>query len=144
MSCERIVTVNSRYASLKISAECKDVGDMNHVKLESLLIGGGASILPHISLQSPLLPGVCHNQLLENCDILCLQETFLAKQDLKGLNSISDSFHGAGESTTDLSLGIKRIRIPGGVAILWNKKLDSAINVIRLGVDWCIAIHFSR
>ena len=90
VSCERIVTVNSRYASFKISAECKDVGDMNHVKLESLLIGGGASILPHISLQSPLLPGVCHNQLLENCDILCLQETFLAKQDLKGLNSISE------------------------------------------------------
>lgn len=84
------------------------------------------------------------DQLLEHCDILCLQETFLAKQDLKGLNSISDSFHGAGESTTDLSLGIKRGRIPGGVAILWNKKLDSAINVIRLGVDWCIAIHLTQ
>ena len=82
------------------------------------------------------------DQLLEHCDIWCLQETFLAKQDLKELNSISDSFHGAGESTTDLSLGIKRGRIPGVVAILWNKKLDSAINVIRLGVDWCIAIHF--
>lgn len=78
------------------------------------------------------------DQLLEHCDILCLQETFLAKQDLEGLNSISASFLGAGESTTDLSLGIKRGRISGGVAILWNKKLDSAINVIRFGVDWCI------
>ena len=28
VSCERIVTVNSRYTSFKISAECKDVGDM--------------------------------------------------------------------------------------------------------------------
>ena len=75
------------------------------------------------------------DQLLEHCDILCLQETFLAKQDLKGLNSINDSFHGAGESTTDLTLGIRRGRIPGGVAILCNKKLDSGINVIRLGLD---------
>ena len=64
---------------------------------------------------------------------------FSSKAGFKG----TKLHHGA-ESTTDLSLGIKRGRIPGGVAILWNKKLDSAINVIRLGVDWCIAIHFSQ
>ena len=81
------------------------------------------------------------DDLLATCDILCLQETFLAKQDLEKLNCLNDNFHGAGESTTDLSMGIVRGRIPGGVAILWNKKLDSLINVIRLGVDWCIAIH---
>ena len=28
VSCERIATVNSRYASFKISAECQDAGDM--------------------------------------------------------------------------------------------------------------------
>lgn len=84
------------------------------------------------------------DQLLERCDILCLQETFLSKQDLDGLISNNSSFHGAGESTTDLSLGIKKGRIPGGVAILWNKKLDAAINVIRFGVDWCIAVHFAQ
>lgn len=33
VSCERIVTVNSRYASFKISAECKDVGDMYNPEL---------------------------------------------------------------------------------------------------------------
>ncbi len=31
-------------------------------------------------------------------------------------------------------------RIPGGVAILWHKKYDSLISVLRLEVDWCIAI----
>lgn len=41
-------------------------------------------------------------------------------------------------------MGIVRGRIPGGVAILWNKKLDSLINVVRLGVDWCIAIQFTH
>lgn len=84
------------------------------------------------------------DQLLEHCDILCLQETFLAKQDLSGLNSINDGFLGAGESTTDLSFGIKRGRIPGGVTILWNKNLDSVISVVRLDVDWCIAIRLTQ
>ena len=52
----------------------------------------------------------------QNCDILCLQETFLPKQDLAKLNSFSDNSHGAGESTTDLTMGIVRGRIAGGVA----------------------------
>ena len=142
---------------------------MNHVKLKSLLmatLSAGAKRMLNmpkydIAIEISILPCNCRglrlgqsavdeahriivDQLLEHCDILCLQETFLAKQDLKKLNSISESFHGAGESTTDLSLGIKRVIIPGGVAILWNKKLDSAINVIRLGVVWCIAIHFTQ
>ena len=42
------------------------------------------------------------DKLLERCDILCVQETFLAKQDLEGLNSIHTNSHGVGESTTDL------------------------------------------
>ena len=80
------------------------------------------------------------DQLLESTDILCLQETFLAKQDLDKLNSVHNDFHGAGESTTDLSAGIVRGRIPGGVAILWRKNYDPLISVISLEVDWCVAI----
>lgn len=53
-------------------------------------------------------------QLLETTDIICLQETFLAKQDLDKLNSVHSDFHGAGESTTDLSTKLVRGRIPGG------------------------------
>jgi len=41
-------------------------------------------------------------------------------------------------------MGIVRGRIPGGVVILWHKKFDSLISVVRLGVDWCIAIQFSH
>ena len=48
------------------------------------------------------------DKILERCDILCVQETFLAKQDLEGLNSLHNDFHGAGESTTDLSAKIVR------------------------------------
>lgn len=77
---------------------------------------------------------------MQNADIVCIQETFLSKQDLDKLNSVNDDFYGVGESTTDLSLGIVCGRIPGGVAILWHKKYDSLISVFRLEVDWCIAI----
>ena len=81
------------------------------------------------------------DKLLEGCDVLCVQETFLAKQHLEGLNSIHKDFHGAGESTTDLCSKVVRGRIPGGVATLWNKKYDQLVNVIRLGVDWAIGLE---
>ena len=87
------------------------------------------------------MPTFCGVVVLQKCDILCLQETFLSKQDLGKLNSFNDNFHGAGESTTDLSLGLVKGRIAGGVAILWHKNLDPVINVIRLEVDWCIAVQ---
>ena len=40
-----------------------------------------------------------------NTDIPCIPET-LPKQDLDKLNSVHDDFYAAGESKTDLSLGI--------------------------------------
>jgi len=83
------------------------------------------------------------DKLLDNCDVMCIQETFLAKQDLEGLNTFHNGFYGAGESTTDLSTKIVRGRISGGVAILWNKNYDSLISVVRLGVDWAIGIEFN-
>ena len=72
------------------------------------------------------------DKLLQSADILCIQETSLPKQDLQKLNSVHNNFYCAGESTTDLSMGIVRGRIPGGVAILWHRKLDPLIDVIQL------------
>lgn len=83
------------------------------------------------------------DSLLAECDILCLQETFIAKQDLEKLNTLNENFLGVGESTTDLSKAIVRGRIPGGVAVLWDKKLDAVIKPIRLDVDWCIGIQYT-
>lgn len=83
------------------------------------------------------------DKLLESCDVLCVQETFLPKQDLERLNSIHKDFYGAGESTTDLSTKIVQGRIPGGVAASWHKKFDQLVNVFRLDVDWDIGIESS-
>ena len=80
------------------------------------------------------------DKLLEITDILCLQETFLDKQDLDKLNSVHSDYHGAGQSITDSSTRMVRGRIPGGVAILWRKKYDPKISIFILEVDWCIAI----
>ncbi len=63
------------------------------------------------------------DKLFENADVVCLQETFLAIQDLDKLNTVNNDFHGAGESTTDLNTRILRGRIPGGVAIFGTRKL---------------------
>lgn len=64
----------------------------------------------------------------------------LGTERLDKLNTVHNVFHGTGESTTDLSAGIVRGRIPGGVATLWRKDCDPLISVIRLEVDWCVAI----
>lgn len=82
------------------------------------------------------------DKLLESCDVLCVQETFLPKQDLEDLNSVHKDFYGAGESTTDLSTKIVKCKIPGGDAVLLHKKFDQ-VNVVRLDVDWAIGIEFS-
>lgn len=55
---------------------------------------------------------------MDKCDVLCVQETFLAKQDLELLNCTRSDFHGSRESTTDLSANLSRGRIPGGVATM--------------------------
>lgn len=79
------------------------------------------------------------DKLLETCDVLCVQETFLPKQYLERLNSIHKDFYGAGESATDLVCG----SIPGDVAVPLHKKFDQLVNVFRLDVEWAIGIEFS-
>ena len=66
-----------------------------------------------------------------------LNRTFLKKR----LNYFTDNFHGAVESTTDLSMGIGRGRIAGGGAIICHKELDTMVCVIRLEADRCIAVQ---
>ena len=72
-----------------------------------------------------------------------LQETWLIKQNLGGLNSIQANFHGIGESTVDNRDQIRHGHAPGGVAILWNTKIEHVIKEVRLNVDWAIAIEIN-
>ena len=77
-------------------------------------------------------------------DILCLQETWLTKQDLNALNALHSDFLGTGTSTVDTRSGPIFGHPPGGVAILWRSSLTMNIEVLDLQVDWVCGIKISH
>ena len=80
--------------------------------------------------------------LLDNddIDILCLQETFLSKQDLSCLNAIHKDFQGIGASSTDTRDKLVTGHPYGGVAILYKSKFAKCISPIYFNLDWVIGI----
>ena len=85
-------------------------------------------------------PTIKHMLDDNSIDIMCLQETFLSKQDLSCLNVIDKDFLGVGASSTDLSDKIITGHPYGGVAILYRKKLTKCISPILFNLDWVIGI----
>jgi exonuclease III len=78
-----------------------------------------------------------------DCDIVCVQETWFAKQDLKCVNSIHEKFFGSGCATVDYSSGIRCGHPPGGVLTLWRRDIESRVRPLDLNTDWCVAIEVS-
>ena len=75
--------------------------------------------------------------------IVCIQEHWLAKQELHALNTVCDDFRGTGSSPVDLSSGSIRGRPHGGVGVLWHKSLDSFVSVLDLHSEWACGINVS-
>ena len=67
--------------------------------------------------------------LFKDSDIICLQETWYTKQDLKHVNNLYDSFNGIGVSTTHYSDGTVHGHPPGGVTIMSDVKLDRYVRI---------------
>ena len=80
----------------------------------------------------------------DSIDIICLQETFLSKQDLSCLNVIHKDFQGVGTSTTDNRDKIIMGHPPGGVAILYRTKHVRCISPIHFNLDWVIGISMNN
>ena len=80
-------------------------------------------------------------EVLIECDILVLQETWFYKQDLAYINTFDGEFHGIGEATRDASTQIFSGRPPGGVAILWRRSLGKNVTELRFDADWLIGIQ---
>ena len=82
------------------------------------------------------------NLLLQDnsIDIICLQETFLGKQDLSCLNVIHSDFQGIGASTTDYRDNLINGHPPGGVAILYRSKHAKCISLLYFNLDWVIGL----
>ena len=88
-----------------------------------------------------LRPDIQH--LFKDNEIICLQETWFAKQDLKYINNLNKPFQGVGVSTTDYSNGIIHGHPPGGVIIMWDVKLEGYVKPLDLNLDWCVAIEIT-
>ena len=82
----------------------------------------------------------CLMELTKGVGIICLQETWLAKQELGRLNSLSDSYHGIGAACVDYEAGLARGRNHGGVAILWHKGLGNHVEKIDIDANWAVGI----
>ena len=97
--------------------------------------------LPKSAQNLLLRPDVA--SVLGNNDIICLQETWLARQDLHCINTISSNVHGIGVSTTDLRDGLLSGHPPGGVAVLWHTKWENNIKPLDFNLDWCVGIEIT-
>ena len=64
-------------------------------------------------------------ELCKSHDVILLQETWLAKQQLHSLSSIHDDFLFVGTSCMDLEDGVMTGRPHGGTAVLWRKSLTA-------------------
>ena len=80
------------------------------------------------------------DSLLAKCDILCLQELMLTKQECMLLNSCHSDYYGYGVSPVDATLGIISGRPYGGVGFLWKKGLDANVSIIECEFDWLCGI----
>ena len=79
--------------------------------------------------------------LFKQCDILCLQETWFSKQDLKLLNSLHNEFHGTGAAIIDLGdKSYHEYPPPRGVAILWHNSTDKYIERLKCEYDWITGV----
>ena len=79
----------------------------------------------------------------ESIDIICMQETFLSKQDLGCLNVIHKDYQGIGTSTTDNRDCLLKGHPKGGVAILYRTNQAKHITPLYFNLDWVIGISLN-
>ena len=83
--------------------------------------------------------------LCKTFDIILLQETWLAKQNLDFLNSINNQHYSYGISSSSYETKLHSGRPYGGTAILWNKQLQASTfsnhdaTIIGLTVNLCFS-----
>jgi exonuclease III len=99
--------------------------------VQSLNCNGFKSFLPCIDL------------VLKNCDILCLQELMIIKQECNILNNADLDFYGYGISPVNGEDGIITGRPYGGVGFLWRKSIDEAVQVINSDHNWLSCLKVS-
>ena len=79
--------------------------------------------------------------VFSNHDIVCLQETWYAKQELHLANTLFPDFTATGVAKTDFSQGLIRGRASGGAIVFYRKCFANSITPILFDqCDWCVGI----
>lgn len=81
--------------------------------------------------------------LCEEHDIVCLQETWLTKEQLTLLSNTHGDFIGSGVSSIDDGSGINVGRPFGGIGILWRRTLNIYCSVRTYDCDRIIGLEFN-
>ena len=84
------------------------------------------------------------DELLLKCDITCLQEFMITKQECVLLNSSHADCYSYGVSLLGASLGVITGRPYGGVGFIWKKHLDANVSIIECEYDWLCVIKISN
>ena len=74
---------------------------------------------------------------------MCIQETWLAKQELDSCNNLLENFSAFSVAKVDFTQGLLQGRPHGGVSIFYDKRLASHVSPIYFhNCDWCIGLTF--
>ena len=63
------------------------------------------------------------------------------KEDLHLLNNFDHRFHGTGEAVISSRDGLHQNHPPGGVAILWRRVFDQAVEAMKFDLDWLVGVR---
>ena len=74
---------------------------------------------------------------------LCLQETWLAKQQEEELKTMRKAYSAVSNSPNGDSLCIITGRKGEGLATLWNNKCGKFITTYKYGYDWVVSIEIA-
>ena len=88
-----------------------------------------------INIQSAKGNSVYLKQILDDCDILCIQEHWLLSLEKKILNNANEKYNVTSKSVDDdnIRLDYRSWRGNGGIAIFWKKSIDHAMTVMPDG-----------
>ena len=73
--------------------------------------------------------------ILNTCDILCIQEHWLLSLEKKILENMHKDFNVSAKAVDDddIKLNYKSLRGNGGIAVFWKKTID---NAVKIKSDW--------
>ena len=120
--CVKLETKHDSYASFKVAVTCDNVPDIYDPEKWAV----GAYIRRYYNVAAFYRQEITFGTFncngfksfqqsseapLSNCDMLCLQETMLTKQECSVLNSFHDNYYGNGVAPVDETLGVIQWRI---------------------------------